>query len=113
MNVLSASTIIGPGGGSGWTVVAGKQTTLAATVNGNSPTGTISFYDGSVLLGTATLVSATGSITATFSTIGAHTITIVYSGDANNAASAATVALTVTLPPEQLAPILQLLLDDD
>ena len=42
----------------------------------------------------------------------AHTLTAIYSGDANNAASTATVTLIVTLPPEQLIPILQMLLDD-
>jgi Bacterial Ig-like domain (group 3) len=57
-------------------------------------------------------VSGTGTISTTISTPGTHTITIVYSGDANNAASTATVTMNVTLPPEQLVPILQLLLDD-
>ena len=69
--------------------VAGKPTTVAATVSGNSPTGTMYFYDGST-----------------------HPITIVYSGDANNAATTATITLIVSLPPEQLIPILQLLLDE-
>ena len=112
VTVLSSTTITGPAGGPGWTAVAGKSTTLSATVNGNSPTGTMSFYDGSTLLGTANLVSGTGSISATISTVGTHTITIVYSGDANNAASTATVTLNATLPPEQWIPILQLLLID-
>ena len=41
-----------------------------------------------------------------------HSITIVYSGDGNNAATTATITLIVSLPPEQLIPILQLLLDE-
>ena len=110
--VLSSTTITGPAGGPNLNAVAGKPTTLAATVNGNSPTGTMSFYDGSMLLGTATLVSGTGSINTSMPTVGTHTITIVYSGDANNAATTATIMLIVSLPPEQLIPILQLLLDD-
>lgn len=112
VTVLSSTTITGPAGGPNLTAVAGKPTTLAATVNGNSPTGTMSFYDGSTLLGTANLVAGTGSINTSISTVSTHTITIVYSGDANNAASTATVTLNVMLPPEQLIPILQLLLDD-
>ena len=112
VTVLSSTTITGPAGGPSLTAVAGKPTTLSATVNGNSPTGTMSFYDGSTLLGTANLVSGTGSINTSISSVGTHTITIVYSGDANNAASTATVTLNVTLPPEQLIPILQMLLDD-
>ncbi len=113
VTVLSSTTITGPAGGPNLKAVAGKPTTLAATVNGNSPTGTMSFYDGSTLLGTANLVSGTGSISTSISTVGTHTIMIVYSGDANNAASTATITLNVTLAPEQLIPILQLLLDDD
>ena len=111
-NVLSATTITAPAGGSGFKAVAGKSTTLAAHINGNSPTGTVSFYDGSTLLGTANLVSGTGSIRTTIAIVGTHTITIVYSGDANNAPSSATTTLVATLPIEQLIPILQLLLED-
>ncbi len=112
VNVLSSTTISGPAGGPSLTATAGMPTTLAVTVNGNSPTGTVSFYDGSTLLGTATLNAGYGALQTTISTPGIHTITIVYSGDANNAGSSATVTLTVRIPPGQLMPILQLLLDD-
>ena len=112
VSVLSTTTIGGPAGGQGYTAVAGNQTTLAATINGSSPTGTISFYAGSTLLGTATLSGGTGSITTTLATPGTYTVTIVYSGDANNAERTATVTLTVNMRPELLIPILQLLLDD-
>ena len=89
----------------------GRQATLAATINGNSPTGTISFYAGSTLLGTATLSGGTGSITTALPNAGAYTVTLVYSGDANNAPSTATVTLAVNIAPEVLMPILQLLLE--
>jgi hypothetical protein len=110
--VLSATTISGPAGGAGWKAQGGKASTLSATVSGDSPTGTLSFYDGSTLLGTATLVSGTGTITATITTLGTHTITVVYSGDANNAPVTATGTLIVTLAPEKLIPILMQLLND-
>lgn len=111
-NLLSPSTITSPAAGQGYTVTAGKTATLSATVGGYSPTGTVSFYVGSTLLGTAVLSGGTGSISTTLPTPGDYTVTIVYSGDANNAPSSATTTLTVTLPPEQLIPILQLLLED-
>lgn len=112
VNVLSATTVSGPAGGQPYVATAGKPVTLAATINGNSPTGTISFYAGSTLLGTATLSGGTGSITTTLPNAGTYTVTIVYSGDANNAPSTATVTLAVNIAPEVLIPILQLLLED-
>jgi len=55
--------------------------TLSATVSstGTTPTGSISFYDGTTSLGTGTMTSGTTSAL----TIGSHAITAVYSGDTN------------------------------
>jgi hypothetical protein len=72
----------------------GSAVTLTATVAGASvtPTGSVIFQDGGVNLGTGTL---NGSGVATFSTsslaLGTHSITAVYSGDANTAAGTSTV----------------------
>ncbi len=69
----------------------GQAVTLTATVMGPSgtPTGTITFMDGSTALGTATLNA--GGV-ATFSTsalaVGGHSLTAVYGGDGAFAASA-------------------------
>jgi sugar lactone lactonase YvrE len=75
-------------------VVLGQAVTFTATVTAvapgaSTPTGTVTFFDGSVILGTAT-VGAGGQATLTtrFSTTGSHTIKAVYSGDANFTASA-------------------------
>jgi predicted secreted protein len=66
----------------------GQSVTFTATVNGSSPTGTVTFKDGATTLGTGTL---NGSGQATFTTsalsLGTHSITAGYSGDANNAPS--------------------------
>ncbi|MGI4829554.1 MAG: Ig-like domain repeat protein [Janthinobacterium lividum] len=60
---------------------------LVAEVTSNSgsglPTGFVSFYDGSNLLGPANLVNGTASFVASLDTTIAHTLTAVYSGDAN------------------------------
>lgn len=67
--------------------LARQDVVLSASVTGNSPTGTIQFLDEASNLGNA--VTLSGASTATFTTsalnVGDHTLTAVYSGDANNA----------------------------
>ncbi len=49
-----------------------------------TPTGTVSFFDGSALLGNSQLSpSGWASITVSSLTVGSHTISAVYSGDAH------------------------------
>jgi parallel beta-helix repeat protein len=64
------------------------------------PTGTVAFYDGAVLLGTSTLNTNTAS--ATFNTatltVGGHSITAVYSGDANYLTQTSNIVLEVINP---------------
>jgi subtilase family serine protease len=73
--------------------MTGHAVTFRATVTGpagaaGTPTGTLTLLDGGVVLARATL-DATGQaiLTASFSTVGSHTIKAVYSGDAIFAAS--------------------------
>jgi hypothetical protein len=81
---------------------SGASVTFTAGVIASGPgvpTGTMTFKDSGTTLGSAAL---NGSGTATYSTaglaVGAHTITAVYSGDANNVTSTST-ALSVTVNP--------------
>lgn len=75
------------------------QVTFTATVTGNgvTPTGTVTFMDGTTSLGTATV---NGSGVATFSTtalpLGQQSVTAVYQGDMDNAGSTSN-AVTVTV----------------
>ena len=78
----------------------GQAVTLTATVTtsgSTAPTGTVTFYDGTTTLGTSTL---NGSGIATYTTsslsVGQHSMTAVYGGDANNAGSTSSV-LTQTV----------------
>jgi len=69
-----------------------KPVVLNATVNiilpaAGSCTGTVTFYDGAVLLGTGPVASNQASFTATQLKIGKHSFTAVYNGDANFNAS--------------------------
>jgi uncharacterized protein (TIGR03437 family) len=81
-------------------------TVLTATVTnpvGNTPTGTVTFSAGSLVLGTAVLSGASGTSNAELSlgggvnglAPGANTITAVYEGDASNSAATATAVVTV------------------
>jgi hypothetical protein len=65
----------------------GASVTLTATVSPSTATGTVQFLDGATVLGTSTLASGSASFSATSLTQGTHSITAVYSGDANNATS--------------------------
>jgi len=68
---------------------AGQPVTFFATVSVNAPgsgtpTGTISFNDGTVLIGTGSVnASGTASVTTSALSTGNHNVTAVYSGDAN------------------------------
>jgi len=85
--------------------VYGQSVTFTAKVNptapgSGTPSGTVTFYDGSVMIGTGTLGAASPD-TATFTTssllAGTHTITASYGGDSNFTASSPSTALTLTV----------------
>ncbi len=107
--------------GSVATVVAAATTTnlslsngtLMALVSATSgiPTGTISFYDGSNLLGTAQLSSGSASLAVSLTTTDAHVLTATFAGTANfagstsQAVSVAAVVVPVTTPPVTTPPV--------
>jgi hypothetical protein len=68
--------------------VTGQSVSFTATVTGAAPTGTVSFLDGATPLCSAVaLAGAQASCASAALTVGPHSITAVYSGDANNASS--------------------------
>jgi hypothetical protein len=79
----------------------GQPVTLTATVSGLSgmPTGTVTFMDGTTVLGTAPLALVGGQAQATLTTstlgLGEHDIIAVYSGDGTYAGSANAIMLPV------------------
>lgn len=63
-----------------------------------SITGTVAFYDGSVLLGTATILSNSATLSGlSLSTSAAHSLTAVYSGDATWGPSTSNALVLVPL----------------
>ena len=95
----------------------GSTVTMTATVTNTAgvvATGTVTFKDGTATIGTPVTLNASGVATATIATLatGSHSITAVYSGDANFSASTSTVAteavsvpFTVTVPATMSAAI--------
>ncbi|MEG9438125.1 Ig-like domain repeat protein [Edaphobacter sp. HDX4] len=79
--------------------------TFTATVSSSAatPGGTISFYDGTTLLGTANLSSGAASYTTSSLAVGVHSITAVYSGDPNFVSQASS-AVAVTMEDFTVAP---------
>ncbi|HEY1257020.1 MAG TPA: choice-of-anchor D domain-containing protein [Terracidiphilus sp.] len=81
-------------------VPVGVSLTINATVqtSGGTPTGTVTFYDGTKSLSTAILNNAG---VATYSTsslaLGSHSITAQYSGDSNYSASTTSSTVTITV----------------
>jgi hypothetical protein len=94
-----------------------QQVHLTATVNplvpgSQTPTGTVTFFDGNTPLGSAPLAGNTAKLGVSFSTPGNHPLTAVYGGDANFATStspvdnqgvgATTTTLTSTFNPSNV-----------
>jgi hypothetical protein len=65
--------------------------TATLTVPAVAPTGTISFYDGTTLLGSGVVIASVATFATTASTTGIHSITAVYSGDTNYTTAASPI----------------------
>jgi hypothetical protein len=68
------------------TVAAGTPVTFIATVTDvapgtGTPTGLVTFYDGTTLIGTATLVAGVAKLKISTLGVGPHAVTAVYAGD--------------------------------
>jgi hypothetical protein len=85
------------------TVVSGQTITLTATVTPASATGTVTFNDGSTSIGTGTLSQGQAVLTLSTLSVGTHSLTAAYGGDAADQASTST-AVTVTITAAITAP---------
>jgi len=63
--------------------IVGLPTNLVATIDGNVPTGLVTFKEGTNVLGTASVSAGEASLSVSFAA-GTHTISASYPGDANN-----------------------------
>ena len=82
---------------------AALQLTATLTSNGAAPTNIVNFMDGATALGSAA-INAQGvaeiSVAGKFWTVGSHSLTAVYAGDANNSGSSSVPLLeTINIAP--------------
>ena len=74
----------------------GQTVTITASVTPSAATGTVTFYDGSTVLGTSLLSGGAASFATNLIPSGKRTLTAVYRGDPSTAASAS-VSFTETV----------------
>ena len=78
----------------------GSIVLLTATVSSSSATGTVTFLNGTTMLGTGTLTSGVATLDSTGLPLGTNSVTAVYSGDSTYKTSTSnTVTVMVTVPP--------------
>jgi len=84
--------------------VTGLTVTFTATVSpstSGTPTGSVSFYDGTTVLGPGTLVSpAIWSLSTSSLAVGSHNITAQYSGDTNFTTSTSAAITEIIVTPQ-------------
>jgi YD repeat-containing protein len=97
-------------------VYQNQSVTLIATVSGSNPPGTVTFYKGNQILGTATVINGQARLTIKFDTLGNTSITATYSDEIIKTTNTQSPALNfiVTVAPDLswLIPIITLLLSD-
>lgn len=82
-------------------VTSGQPVTFTAYVTSPNATGSVTFLDGTTTLGTVPLsANRTATLTVSTLSVGTHSITATYSGDANNASASATLTQVVSPPPQ-------------
>jgi hypothetical protein len=95
--------------------VSGQAVTFTATVaivapGAGAPTGTVTFQDGNVVLGSAAVGrDGTATLTTSFAAAGGHVITAVYSGDGNFVGSSQALTEQVNAPTTHKATTTSLL----
>lgn len=96
---LSSTSLIA----SATSITPGQPLTLTAAVTSTTtgtPTGSVTFYDNAISLGTVTLKAGAASfMTSALAPDITHTISATYSGDMNFTTSSTTASLTVTVAP--------------
>jgi len=71
--------------------VSGQSVTFTANVTPSTATGTATFYDNGVSIGSATLSSGTAKLSISTLSVGTHPITVTYNGDSNDSTSTSNI----------------------
>jgi uncharacterized protein YjdB len=81
-------------------VAFGQSLTLTATITPSLATGKVTFANGSAVIGSATLSGGVATFSTSGLAVGTHSLTAVYSGDANdNSGTSTALAETVSRAP--------------
>jgi hypothetical protein len=77
--------------------VGAASVTMTATIStaSGTPTGTVTFFDGTRSLGTVALVGLVGTLATTTLGVGSHPITAQYNGDPNYSGCASNQVIQV------------------
>lgn len=79
----------------------GQPVTLSALVSPAGASGSVTFYDGTAVLGSAPLAGGQASLTTAILPFGANAVAARYSGDSNDAPSISSeLGVAVAVPPE-------------
>ncbi len=81
--------------------------TVSSTVGVGTPTGTVTFFDGTASLGTGTLTNGVATLLLSTLTAGSHSFTVSYAGDDSflSGTSAAVTELVNLMPPSIVASV--------
>jgi YD repeat-containing protein len=104
----SAPTVINLG--SATAVQQQGSVVLNVTVGSGSATGTVNFYEGGVFIGSAQLMNGTATVEFIGLSLGSHSITVSYSGDASHPSNSVTFPVNV-VNLDWLPAVLQILLE--
>lgn len=85
-------------------IIDGETATLTATVTGAGPTGVVEFYADGSLLGSAPLSSGVASLPFSTWSVGSHSLTAAYLGDATHEASSTAAPLTFVVNAKAVIP---------
>ncbi|MDR3737298.1 MAG: pectinesterase family protein, partial [Acidobacteriaceae bacterium] len=110
---LAPTTLALSSNANGGRTTPGQSVTFTAALSvasGGTPTGSITFYDGLATLAVVTPVSGTATLATMGLSIGAHTVTASYGGDANYGASQASSVYVVVSASGTGVPVAPVLL---
>jgi hypothetical protein len=85
------------------TVVSGQAIGLTANVTPASAGGTVTFKDGGTSIGSSTLAAGSATLSLNTLSVGTHSLTAVYAGDAGDSGSTS-AAITVTVTAASAPP---------
>ena len=77
----------------------GKSVQFTATIAPQTATGTVTFKDGTIVLGAVTVSGGNASFTTSSLSPGAHSITAIYSGDVNHVSSTSSPMIVTSTRP--------------